>query len=103
MAIEIICPQCGKQHKVKRKTKVYCSALCRTNAYHARQRAESDETKMTMVIGEISLNFVGLNPATDKEKLKADLLALLAADGFLAEIENFDTSLMTRPFPELYV
>ena len=38
MAVERLCPQCGKTHKVKRITKVYCSTLCRVNAFYAARR-----------------------------------------------------------------
>jgi len=38
MAVERLCPQCGKTHKVKRITKVYCSTLCRVNAFNANKR-----------------------------------------------------------------
>jgi hypothetical protein len=34
-----VCPQCGRQYKIKRITKVYCSPLCRQNAHNAKQRA----------------------------------------------------------------
>lgn len=38
MAVERLCPQCGKKHTVKRITKVYCSTLCRVNAANAKKR-----------------------------------------------------------------
>jgi hypothetical protein len=38
MAVEKLCPQCGKVHKVKRITKMYCSTLCRVNAANAKKR-----------------------------------------------------------------
>lgn len=38
MAIEQLCLQCGKPHKVRRMTKVYCSTLCRVNAANAKKR-----------------------------------------------------------------
>ena len=38
MAVERLCPQCGKTHKVKRITKVYCSTLCRVNANNTKKR-----------------------------------------------------------------
>jgi endogenous inhibitor of DNA gyrase (YacG/DUF329 family) len=38
MAIERLCPQCGKPHKVRRITKVYCSTLCRVNAAYNKKR-----------------------------------------------------------------
>ncbi|WP_207265143.1 hypothetical protein [Pseudomonas sp. GW101-3H06] len=38
MAVERLCPQCGITHKVKRITKVYCSTLCRVNAFNAKKR-----------------------------------------------------------------
>lgn len=38
MAVEKLCPQCGKAHKVKRITKIYCSTLCRVNAAYAKKR-----------------------------------------------------------------
>ena len=38
MAIERLCPQCGKTHKVLRATKVYCSTLCRVNAAYDKKR-----------------------------------------------------------------
>lgn len=99
-----ICATCGNRYGTFRTQSKHCSNACRQKSYRdSKQREALDDTKMTMIIGNISLNFVGLNPATDKEKLKADLLAVLEADGFLTEIENFDTSLMTRPFPVLHV
>jgi hypothetical protein len=38
MALEVVCPQCGKRHRVKRITKRYCSTLCRMNAHNAKKR-----------------------------------------------------------------
>ena len=38
MALERLCPQCGKTHKVERITKVYCSTLCRVNAFNEKKR-----------------------------------------------------------------
>lgn len=38
MAVERLCPQCGKKHTVRRITKVYCSTLCRVNAANAKKR-----------------------------------------------------------------
>lgn len=38
MAVERLCPQCGKVHKVKRITKIYCSTLCRVNAANTKKR-----------------------------------------------------------------
>lgn len=38
MAVERLCPQCGKTHKVRRITKVYCSTLCRVNAFNEKKR-----------------------------------------------------------------
>ncbi len=38
MAVERLCPQCGITHKVKRITKVYCSTLCRVNAFNSKKR-----------------------------------------------------------------
>jgi endogenous inhibitor of DNA gyrase (YacG/DUF329 family) len=38
MAIEKLCPQCGKSHEIRRSTKVYCSPKCRDLAAYARKQ-----------------------------------------------------------------
>lgn len=43
MAVEKQCPQCGKSHKVKRITKIYCSAKCRDIAAYAKKLAKPQE------------------------------------------------------------